>query len=134
MTWNLACYEGGLFAGYAPIAGTFWAPVPRNCPSRPVSLVHFHGTRDTVVPLGGREIADSRQGVVGKALAFFARRGHFGPEKTDAAKGLHCKRRQNPKGKILELCIHSGGHGFKVDYIRRAWRVLHIADLRHGTL
>ena len=28
MTWNLACDAGDLFAGFAPIAGTFWAPVP----------------------------------------------------------------------------------------------------------
>ena len=30
MTWNLACDRSNLFAAYAPIAGTFWEPTPKN--------------------------------------------------------------------------------------------------------
>lgn len=40
MVWNLACYRPDLFAGFAPIAGTFWAPVPPRCPQAAPHLVH----------------------------------------------------------------------------------------------
>jgi polyhydroxybutyrate depolymerase len=124
LVWNLACREGRLFAGFAPIAGTFWAPVPQDCPSPPVHLIHFHGLNDATVPLTGRRIADSKQGEVPNALALFVRAGGFGPEKPMPENGLDCKRRVNPQGHILEFCTHPGGHGYKADYVRRAWREL----------
>lgn len=121
MVWSLACNRGDLFAGFAPISGTFWAPVPKRCPSQPVNLMHFHGTKDTVAPLGGRSIADSKQGDVIRALDLFVRTGHFGKPKPMPAKALKCERRQNPNGKILEFCTHNGGHMYKAAFIRRAW-------------
>jgi polyhydroxybutyrate depolymerase len=126
MVWNLACYEGELFAGFAPIAGTFWAPVPDKCPSPPVSLIHFHGTSDKMVPLTGRAIADGKQGEVPKALALFEKSGGFGPPAPDPADGLACQRRENPQGRILEFCTHPGNHSYKADYVRRAWQLLRI--------
>ena len=127
LIWNLACHEGGLFAGFAPIAGTFWAPVPSSCPSPTVSLMHFHGLKDSIVPLTGRPIADAKQGEVELALALFAKSGHFGEEHPMPAQNLKCMRRENPDGKILEFCTHPGGHMYKADYVKRAWRELHIA-------
>lgn len=121
MVWSLACNRGDLFAGFAPIAGTFWSPVPKNCPSGPVNLMHFHGTKDGLVPLGGRSIADSRQGNVGRALTLFIKVGHFGKAKPMPAKSLNCERRKNPGGKILEFCTHNGGHIYKAAFIKRAW-------------
>lgn len=126
LVWNLACHEGKLFAGFAPIAGTFWSPVPQKCPSPPVDLIHFHGLTDTMVPLTGRRIADSKQGEVPNALSLFVQTGGFGPEKPMPETGLDCKRRTNPQGRILEFCTHPGGHGYKADYVRRAWRELGI--------
>jgi polyhydroxybutyrate depolymerase len=126
LVWNLACHEGDLFAGFAPISGTFWAPVPDGCPGPAVSLIHFHGTSDTVVPLEGRKIADAKQGGVSNALALFTKIGHFGGEHPMPAQDLDCMRRENPAGKILDLCTHPGGHGYKADYVRRAWREMHI--------
>ena len=128
MVWSLACNRGDLFAGFAPIAGTFWAPVPKSCPSAPVNLMHFHGTKDTVAPLGGRSIADSRQGDVGNALSLFTRTGHFGKPKPMPADSLECERRKNPAGKILEFCVHNGGHMYKIDFIRRAWIAFGLGD------
>ena len=32
MVWNVACYAGDLFQGYAPIAGGFWHSTPPTCP------------------------------------------------------------------------------------------------------
>lgn len=124
MTWNLACHEGKLFAGFAPIAGTFWEPVPERCPSPPVDLIHFHGTSDKMVPIKGRVIADTKQGEVPVALALFSGHGQFGEPKPVPAKGLDCKRRNSPDRKILEFCRHPGGHIYKADYVRRAWKSL----------
>ncbi len=126
LVWNLACNEGTLFAGFAPISGTFWAPIPARCPNLPVSLIHFHGISDPVVPIVGRAIADSGQGDVMDALAMFAKEGDFGPEKRVPAEGLDCKRRENPEGKILEFCSHPGGHYYKASFVRRAWKEMHI--------
>ncbi len=153
LVWNLACHMGGSFAGFAPIAGTFWAPVPETCPTPVVDLIHYHGTADTMVPLAGRAIADTKQGDVGDALALAIRSGGFGEHgpvevrgepsnrnpraglvgggaqaKMVEAKGLECERRTNGHGKILEFCTHGGGHGYKADYIRRAWRVLGVGN------
>jgi polyhydroxybutyrate depolymerase len=49
MVWNLACYGGDLFAGFAPIAGGFWNSTPARCASGPVNLRHIHGLKDRVV-------------------------------------------------------------------------------------
>lgn len=128
MTWNLACHESKLFAGFAPVAGTFWSPVPKKCSGPVVDLIHFHGASDKMVPLNGRVIADTKQGDVSKALALFAGRGGFGPAKLVPAKGLKCKRRENAEHKILEFCTHPGGHKYTAAYLRRAWHLFKIAE------
>ena len=127
LVWNLACHMGDRFAGFAPIAGTFWAPVPKNCPTPILDLMHFHGTKDDVVPLDGRPIADAKQSEVYDALDLTVRLGGFGEARPVDAEGLDCERRTNAAGKVLEFCTHGGGHGYKADYIRRAWRGLNIA-------
>ena len=124
MVWSLACNRGHLFRAYAPISGTFWAPVPESCPSDPVDLMHIHGTSDPVVPLTGRKIANTKQGEVPKALALFTRLGGFQTPVTVPAGELDCTRRSNAQGRILEFCTHPGGHSFRTDYIRRAWEEL----------
>lgn len=129
MTWSLACAEGGLFAGFAPMSGTFWGPVPKSCPSKPVNLMHFHATDDNMVPLEGRRIADTKQGNVYNALSLFTKTGNFGPEKSEPAQALDCKRRTNPQGKILEFCTHQGGHSYAAAYVRRAWKAFGIDAL-----
>lgn len=122
MVWNLACHRGDLFAGFAPVAGTFWEPVPEVCPSDPVNLIHTHGTTDTVVPLDGRTIADTRQGSVVDALDMFRRRSDFGKIEGGPDDDLACSRRANSAGKILEFCSHPGGHSIKSKWLERAWR------------
>jgi polyhydroxybutyrate depolymerase len=128
LVWELACYEGELFAGYAPIAGTVWGTVPQHCPSPPVSIVHFHGREDQAVPLPGPGLAASGVADIDELMALFANAGNFGPAKPVEADGLDCERRGNPEGKILEFCAHQGGHGYRADFIRRAWQELHIGD------
>ena len=122
MVWNLACYRGDMFAGFAPISGTFWEPVPDACASAPVNLIHTHGTSDKVVPIEGRRIADTKQGSVTKALSLFERLGEFGAPTVSVDGELTCSRRTNGGGKILEYCTHPGGHSIKSKWLERAWR------------
>lgn len=128
LVWHLACHGGGLFAGYAPVSGTFWAPVPTTCPTGPVTILHSHGTDDPVVPLGGRAIRDARQGDVRAAVRSYAAFGHFGPPAESRVPGLDCTRRVNPGGRVLELCLHPGGHELRAEDVVRAWRSLAAAN------
>ena len=123
MTWNLACDRGGLFAAYAPIAGTFWQPVPQRCDSVTVSIIHTHGTSDRVVPLEGRPIQNTRQGNVYEVLSFYSALGGFGEPEQDqeADPDLACREQKNPAGQVLELCLHPGGHSMQTAFVKRAW-------------
>ena len=123
MVWNLACHRGGMFAGFAPVAGTFWEALPTSCPSEPVNLIHTHGTADKVVPLTGRPIADTKQGSVDEALSLFRAAGGFsGPSEVTRDGKLECRLNRNGDGKILEYCSHPGGHSIKSRWLERAWR------------
>ena len=124
MTWELACNRGDLFRAFIPIAGTFWAPVPRDCPRPPRDLVHIHGTRDKIVPLEGRAIADTRQGKVMNALALVERLGQFGVHREFNAGDLGCMRQTNVTGQLLVFCTHPGGHSVKSSWIRMAVRLI----------
>ena len=122
MVWHLACHRGAAFAGFAPMSGTFWAPVPQSCPSGPVDLIHYHGDADPVVPLKGRPIGDAHQGDVKQAIEMMVRLGDFQPVKLEQTAGLDCSEWQSGGGKALQFCLFSGGHKMKAKHISRAWR------------
>ncbi len=122
LTWNLICDEGALFAAYAPVSGTFWDPIPENCSAPVADVIHVHGTADRVVPIGGRPIRATSQGDVREAFALYAAHGGFGAPEAADWEGLDCARRTNADGRVLELCLHDGGHDFRTAYIERAWR------------
>ncbi|MGI9476653.1 MAG: alpha/beta hydrolase family esterase [Hyphomicrobiaceae bacterium] len=124
MVWNLACHRSQLFAGFIPIAGTFWAPIPRKCTTPVASIVHVHGDNDKTVPLKGRPIRETRQGDVAEALDMYTRYGKFGPPTVATPRGLHCRVRKNPAGHILNFCLYVGGHSFYIRHIRQAWEML----------
>lgn len=126
VVWNLACYRGASFAGFAPVAGTFWDPLPGVCPSRSVNLIHYHGTEDPVVPLQGRKVKNSRQGNVFKAIDLIARSGGYRPAEGEVAPGLSCERRVDQGGRLLELCLFAGQHELKAGHLARAWRVFRL--------
>lgn len=51
LSHRLACEMADTFAAVAPVAGVLGFP---DChPSRPIPILHFHGTADPVVPYGG---------------------------------------------------------------------------------
>lgn len=123
MVWHLACYRGAAFAGFVPMSGTFWAPVPKTCPSGAVNLIHYHGTEDPVVPLNGRRIEDARQGNVSEAIEMLARTGGYRPVETEETTGLECSRQVADGGKLLELCLFAGKHQLKASHLARTWRL-----------
>ncbi len=124
VTWELACNRAPLFRAFVPIAGTFWAPVPRTCPTTPTDVVHIHGTADKIVPLKGRPIADTHQGDVFKALDLMHRQGGFGIHREFSAGELGCMRQTNDKGGLLVFCTHPGGHSIKSVWLKAALQII----------
>ena len=123
VSWQLACERGGDYVGFAPISGTFWAPVPDECPAFPTNIIHVHGTADKVVPMEGRPIGSALQSNVYDALKLAVQTGNFAAWRSiGEADGLTCQERRSDTGKMLQLCIHPGGHMFKPDWIVRAWK------------
>ena len=122
MTWTLACRRADRFIGFVPIAGTFWAPLPRDCDGAPANILHVHGTADAVVPLAGRPIADTRQGDVHETLAMFREALGAGPPMpVDGPDGLDCEGSLTERGGRLLLCLHGGGHDVRASWIAWAW-------------
>lgn len=127
MVWTLACERSGRYAGFVPIAGTFWHPVPESCNAAPGSVVHLHGDHDPVVPLEGRAIGKARQGVVRDAIAMYARHGGFGETTAVRRDGLRCENRTNWAGDLLNFCLYEGGHTFSLAHLRAAIGMLQAA-------
>jgi polyhydroxybutyrate depolymerase len=121
-TWQIACNSDVVVAGYAPLSGTLWDPMPDACPTADTSLMHFHGDRDKIVPLGGRPIGQYHQGDVPTALKMYARDGGFDAlSPARMMEGADCDVATNAKGKTLSFCQFSAGHSFKADHLRYAW-------------
>lgn len=124
MTWYLACDNPDRFSGYLAIAGAFWQPLPDHCAKGPLYLFHVHGMADQVVPLGGRPLGDGKwiQGDVFESFDIWLRQA--GLKSNDAQEfetgHLSCEH-WAPKGGLLELCLHEGGHSVRSEWIRRAW-------------
>ncbi len=123
MTWELACRRGNLFAAYAPIAGTFWNPVPPSCQTLPQPIIHMHGTSDRIVPLKGRIIGDTKQGDVYEALALAAPKDSYGKWNSMGEEvGLTCQQRSRTQKDFLQFCVHPGGHNVRAAWVVRAWK------------
>jgi polyhydroxybutyrate depolymerase len=120
LVWNIACDRGETYAGFAPVSGTFWQPVPKACPTLPDHLMHFHGTEDPVVPMEGRPIGDARQGDVHKAIDMVLAMSDYGPPATTADGDLACERWIDGAAHDLELCTFPGGHQYRPEFVARA--------------
>ena len=124
MVWNLACARPDLFAGFAPVSGTFWKAPPKRCAAPVSSIVHIHGDADRTVPLNGRKIQRTKQGQVSEALDMYRQFGGFGPAKASVSDDLRCKNRRNANGAVLEFCLFPGGHSYRVAFLKYAWERL----------
>jgi len=113
MVSYLACETPNAFLAYAPVAGGFWRPHPKEC-AGPVRLLHTHGWTDRTVPLEGRPLGDRfLQGDIFEGLALWrganscaspapsgvSQSGAFLRRKWDCAPGFS-----------LELALYPGGH------------------------
>jgi polyhydroxybutyrate depolymerase len=119
MVWDLACHRPGAWAGFLPVAGAFWQPLPERC-AGPVTLRHVHGMGDEVVPMAGRAIRRVfRQGDVlaGWAVLTAAAGPPAGPDSALTQGDQTCRRRTTTAGARLELCLHPGGHLMPVGWI-----------------
>jgi polyhydroxybutyrate depolymerase len=140
MVWYLACRMPARFAGFAPIAGAFWEPLPPDCAGPRPNLVHVHGTSDMTVPLAGRPLRSGyRQGDVFKSFAILAPGGCTAPWAAEVARAgppqsLTCRLAQGCGGSArLELCLHAGGHMADPAWVERAWALTMTKDARPTT-
>lgn len=124
MVWYLACHRADRIAGFVPMSGTFWEPVPSSCPSGPANIVHYHGLQDGIVPLAGRAIKDARQGDVLTAIELFSPEPEFSKNAAVTEGSLECVRRTGNRGQMVELCLFPGKHEMKVAHIVRAANLL----------
>jgi polyhydroxybutyrate depolymerase len=127
MSWWLACAAGDRLVAVVAFAGAFWEPLPRDCPSGPVSIMHVHGTADTVVPMGGRPLRGGqfRQGDVHAGIAVWRRvnacREEPLTEPSDDA-GLSCRVWSScASSRPIRLCLHPGGHHVDPQWIASGW-------------
>ncbi|MEM9140334.1 MAG: PHB depolymerase family esterase [Pseudomonadota bacterium] len=123
LVWNLACHRGQSFGAFLPIAGTFWEPMPTDCPTEAGPLVHIHGTADAVVPMIGRRVWQMHQGDVGRAMTMMMEAGDFADPFQTESGDLTCRQRQNADGKLLALCTHPGGHDLRTSDLQAAIRM-----------
>ncbi len=118
MVWNLACYGGDLFTGFAPIAGGFWNDTPRTCPTGPVNLRHIHGLRDRVVAYDEIGIYNSMP--IPEGMDLFRKINQCGVPATPAGefRRYTCERWSDcGSGRTLELCLHPKGHSIPAEWV-----------------
>lgn len=53
ISYRLACEAADLIAAIAPVSGVMVLPTEQCKPSRPISVIHFHGAKDQSVPVDG---------------------------------------------------------------------------------
>lgn len=123
MVWAIACTAPDLFAGYAPVAGAFWDPLPTRC-AGPVDLVHVHGLSDPIMPLEGRPIAGQwHQGDLFQSFAVLrATDGCARPPSGFSSEGpLICRTWDGcASGKALRMCLHPFGHDLRPAWLESA--------------
>ena len=117
MVWNVACYAGGLFAAYAPIAGGFWNTTPAGCPTGPVNMRHIHGLGDRVVAYDEVGVYNSRPIPEGLALLRRLNGADARPDRAYRTRRLNCETWSGSSGKWLELCLHRKGHSIPAEWV-----------------
>merc|ERR1719272_1733365 len=69
MAYRLYCEASELFKGIAPLSGTLSEGIaidtPDCKPTNPLTVIHFHGTRDTTIPYTGLGNGDGGLGWAG---------------------------------------------------------------------
>ena len=115
MVWNLACHAPARFAGFLPVAGGFWEPLPESCAPGPRQVFHVHGLNDATVPMAGRSLRNGqyRQGDIRKGWDLLRQAASCQPEAASFRRGARyaCEHVKGCSGRAaLELCLFEGGH------------------------
>jgi len=114
-TSYVACKTPDAFAAFAPVAGSFWNPLPESC-AGPVRLLHVHGWTDTTVPLEGRRLRSGvTQGDVFAAMAIWRQTNGCvqpRPDQFDRSADFQVRRWTGcAAGSALGFALHGGSHG-----------------------
>lgn len=123
-TWYLACNRPDAFAGFVPMSGTFWSPLPTRCRHPVNSIIHFHGNNDRTVPLEGRVARGKQQGSVTQAFRLYTRHGRFRDQGQVQLGDMTCTTSRNRSGNLLNFCLYPGRHAFRSANLGIAWRML----------
>ncbi len=110
MSHRLACDAADVFAAVAPVAYPIaYLPISKCSPSRPIAVMHSHGTNDGTVPYEG-------QFGVASAPASFAQWGSINgcsgsPVETFSMGSSHCDTYQACQAGVeVSLCTINGPH------------------------
>jgi polyhydroxybutyrate depolymerase len=110
MSHRVACEAGDLFAMTAPVSYPLdFKPLDKCKPSRPMPVMHFHGTNDLIVPYNGGAFAIPAK----DSFAYWAKAdGCTGtPTKTYEKGASHCDTYTSCQGgATVTLCTLNGGH------------------------
>ena len=129
MSHWLACQATDLFAAVAPVSFPLGGPDRDTChPSRSISVLHFHGFSDTVVPYDGVGAFPP----VGESNALWAELNDclVGPVRAPLNNASFCDTYSEcSDGVEVTLCSVDGGHGLysnndDVDIPKLAWDFL----------
>jgi len=123
-TWTMACTGRNRFAAYIPISGAYWKNPPVSCSAPPQNVIHIHGTSDPTVPLTGRNFSNSGHANIYDIHKVYAKIGRYRKINHATPIDLDCKQSRNPSNKILDFCLHDGGHAFEARHISYAWKRL----------
>jgi len=116
MAYRLACELAHRIAAVAPVSGPMQV---KDCrPSRPVSIMHFHGTEDPFVPFGGGKGPRSLPGQsftpVEETLGFWIEFNGLDPRSPDISRTGNAVRYDYGTGKtgaeVVLWKIEGGGH------------------------
>jgi polyhydroxybutyrate depolymerase len=111
MSHMLACKAADLFTAIGPVAGVLGFPDAECQPSRPIPVIHFHGTEDTLVPYNGGGTGGA--GVPAMFAEWAARNNCTGsPTQTFTNGAAHCEAYEScDAGVKVTLCTVEGmGH------------------------
>lgn len=112
MSHRLACEAADLIAAIGPIAGVLGIAADECRPSRAVSVIHFHGSDDRVIPFAGGGPFGSRS--VPETISGWVERNGCGPDQkvTREEHGMSCETWNDCRdGASVTLCTLAGaGH------------------------
>jgi len=111
MSHRLACEAAGVFAAIAPVAGKMGVADCR--PSRPISVIHFHGTADETILYDSPALSGENVDVPEMMKRWADRNGCTkGPDATYQMGSVTCQTwSQCTGGVLVSLCTAEGmGH------------------------